>query len=66
MSAATIVVTQRERFGMTQESLESLIEHTPGAAVIYVDGSSPTRPPRATSSERPRPGRSRCSARSGS
>lgn len=41
MSKATIVVTQRERFGMTQESLEDLIEKTPGAAIVYVDGKSP-------------------------
>jgi GT2 family glycosyltransferase len=40
---ATIVVTQRERFGMTEESLESLYENTPGAKVIYVDGNSPKR-----------------------
>ena len=40
---ATIIVTQRERFGMTEESLDSLFEHTPGAPVIYVDGNSPKR-----------------------
>jgi GT2 family glycosyltransferase len=40
---ATIVVTQRERFGMTEESLESLYENTPDACVIYVDGNSPKR-----------------------
>ena len=28
---------------MTQESLESLFEHTPGAPIIYVDGKSPKR-----------------------
>ena len=39
----TVVVTQRERFGMTAESLESLIEHTPGLRLIYVDGNSPER-----------------------
>jgi GT2 family glycosyltransferase len=40
---ATIIVTQRERFGMTEESLESLYAHTPNADVIYVDGNSPPR-----------------------
>jgi GT2 family glycosyltransferase len=40
---ATVIVTQRERFGMTEESLESLLAHTPGAEVIYVDGNSPPR-----------------------
>ena len=40
---ATVVVTQRERFGMTEESLESLYAHTPGADVIVVDGNSPPR-----------------------
>ena len=40
---ATIIVTQRERFGMTEESLESLYANTPGAEVIYVDGNSPPR-----------------------
>lgn len=40
---ATIIVTQRERFGMTEESLDSLYEHTPNAKVIYVDGNSPKR-----------------------
>lgn len=39
----TIIVTQRERFGMTKESLESLYENTPGTRVIYVDGNSPRR-----------------------
>lgn len=42
MSKATIVVTQRERFGMTQESLEDLIAHTPDTPIVYVDGKSPT------------------------
>lgn len=40
---ATVIVTQRERFGMTEESLDSLYEHTLGARVIYVDGNSPRR-----------------------
>lgn len=39
----TIIVTQRERFGMTEESLESLYTHTPDPEVIYVDGNSPRR-----------------------
>ncbi|WP_375263243.1 glycosyltransferase family 2 protein [Palleronia sp.] len=38
-----VIVTQRERFGMTEESLESLLEHTPDAEIIYVDGNSPKR-----------------------
>ncbi|MEE4212391.1 MAG: glycosyltransferase family 2 protein [Parvularcula sp.] len=38
----SIVITQRERFGMTQESLEDLYAHTSGEfEVIYVDGNSP-------------------------
>jgi GT2 family glycosyltransferase len=41
---ATVVVTQRERFGMTAESLDSLYEMTdPPFEVIYVDGASPRR-----------------------
>lgn len=40
---ATVIVTQRERFGMTAESLEDLLEKTPGVNVIYVDGNSPAR-----------------------
>ncbi len=40
---ATVIVTQRERFGMTEESLESLYEHTPDVRLIYVDGKSPPR-----------------------
>ena len=40
---ATVVVTQRERFGMTEESLASLYEHTSDADVICVDGNSPRR-----------------------
>ena len=40
---ATIIITQRERFGMTEESLRSLYEHTPDPKVIYVDGNSPPR-----------------------
>jgi GT2 family glycosyltransferase len=39
----TVIVTQRERFGMTEESLNSLYEHTPNARVVYVDGKSPKR-----------------------
>lgn len=39
----TIVVTQRERFGMTAESLEDLIAKTPGAKILYIDGNSPAR-----------------------
>ncbi len=39
----TIIITQRERFGMTEESLESLYAHTTGMDVIYVDGNSPPR-----------------------
>ena len=39
----TVIVTQRERFGMTAESLESLYEHAPGVQIIYVDGNSPVR-----------------------
>jgi GT2 family glycosyltransferase len=40
---ATVIVTQRERFGMTEESLESLLEFTPGVDIVYVDGRSPRR-----------------------
>ena len=40
---ATVIVTQRERFGMTEESLESLLENTPGVPIVYVDGRSPRR-----------------------
>jgi GT2 family glycosyltransferase len=46
MTAAnvTIIVTQRERFGMTEESLEDLYAHTTGPfEVIYVDGNSPKK-----------------------
>ncbi|WOI55706.1 glycosyltransferase family 2 protein [Palleronia sp. LCG004] len=39
----TIIISQRERFGMTVESLESLYEHTSNVDVIYVDGKSPPR-----------------------
>lgn len=39
----TVIVTQRERFGMTEESLDSLYENTPGVRLIYVDGKSPGR-----------------------
>ena len=43
-SRATVIVTQRERFGMTQESLESLYAHTQQPfSVIVVDGKSPAR-----------------------
>ncbi|MCJ8328722.1 MAG: glycosyltransferase [Lentisphaeria bacterium] len=39
----TIIVTQRERFSFTQESLESIYEHTKSPfKLIYVDGNSPT------------------------
>lgn len=38
---ATVIVTQRERFGMTEESLSSLLEHTPDTPIVYVDGNSP-------------------------
>lgn len=41
MSKTTIIVTQRERFGMTQESLEDLIAKTPDVPIVYVDGKSP-------------------------
>jgi GT2 family glycosyltransferase len=38
----TVIVTQRERFGMTKESLESLYDNTEGPfEVVYVDGRSP-------------------------
>ncbi|MCH2176688.1 MAG: glycosyltransferase [Lentisphaeria bacterium] len=38
----TIVVTQRERFSYTRESLESIYEHTEiPFKLIYVDGNSP-------------------------
>jgi len=42
---ATIIVSQRERFGMTKESLDSLYANTDPAEmeVIYVDGKSPPR-----------------------
>jgi GT2 family glycosyltransferase len=40
---ATVVVTQRERFGMTAESLEDLFAKTPGVRLVYVDGNSPPR-----------------------
>ena len=39
----TVIVTQRERFGMTAESLDDLYAHTPGVRLIYVDGNSPPR-----------------------
>lgn len=43
-STATVIVTQRERFGMTEESLDSLYQHIDeGVAVIVVDGNSPPR-----------------------
>jgi GT2 family glycosyltransferase len=41
-SLATIVVTQREVFGATRESLESIVALTrPGYKLVYVDGGSP-------------------------
>jgi GT2 family glycosyltransferase len=41
---ATVIITQRERFGMTAESLESLYEFTdPPFDVVYVDGGSPEK-----------------------
>ena len=41
---ATVIVTQRERYGMTGESLESLYAHTPPEArVVVVDAGSPPR-----------------------
>ena len=41
---ATVVVTQRERFGMTAESLESLFANTDEAFdLVYVDANSPRR-----------------------
>lgn len=39
----TVIITQRERFGMTAESLDSLYENTGPVDVIYVDGNSPKR-----------------------
>lgn len=40
----TVVVTPRERFGVTQESLESLYDNTEEPfELIYVDGNSPPR-----------------------
>ena len=39
----TVIVTQRERFGMTAESLEDLFAKTPGVRLIYVDGNGPAR-----------------------
>jgi GT2 family glycosyltransferase len=43
VARATVVITQRERFGMTAESLEDLVAKTPGVRVVYVDGNSPPR-----------------------
>jgi GT2 family glycosyltransferase len=44
---ATIVVVPRDRFGVTQRSLESVLAHTePPFELVYVDGGSP-RPVRA-------------------
>ena len=41
---ATIVVTPRERFGVAEESLRSIIEHTPAPFdLIYLDGGGPAR-----------------------
>ena len=39
----TVIVTQRERFGMTAESLDSLFENTSGFRLVYVDANSPAR-----------------------
>jgi GT2 family glycosyltransferase len=39
---ATIVVVPRERFGMAQQSLQSVLAHTPASVpIVYVDGGSP-------------------------
>lgn len=39
---ATVIVTQRERFGMTEESLDSLYDHIDAnVKVVVVDGNSP-------------------------
>ena len=38
---ATVVVVPRERFSVARRSLESLIEHTLGCDMVYVDGGSP-------------------------
>ncbi|MDG6078813.1 glycosyltransferase [Erythrobacter litoralis] len=39
---ATVIVTQRERFGMTEESLDSLYDHIgENVDVVVVDGNSP-------------------------
>ncbi len=41
-STVTVIITQRERFGMTAESLDSLFAHTPPPfELVYVDGNSP-------------------------
>lgn len=40
-SEVTIVVVPRERFSFTQESLRSLLAHTAGRPLVYVDGRSP-------------------------
>ncbi|WP_420453608.1 glycosyltransferase family 2 protein [Ilumatobacter sp.] len=41
---ATVIVTQRERFGMTAESLSSLLENTDEPfELVYVDANSPRR-----------------------
>lgn len=43
-TTATVIVTQRERFGMTEESLDSLYDHIgEDVEVIVVDGNSPPR-----------------------
>ncbi len=43
-SLATIVITQRETFGSSQESLESITSLTrPGYKLVYIDGGSPRR-----------------------
>lgn len=39
----TIVVSPRERFSYTRESLESIYEHTKAPfKLVYVDGGSPS------------------------
>ena len=53
-SRATVIVTQRERFGMTEELLDSLYDNTPGVRVIYVDGNSPRRVADTSGGRRPR------------
>ncbi|MEO0981719.1 MAG: glycosyltransferase [Pseudomonadota bacterium] len=40
-SSATVVVTQRERFSTSRQSLESLLETVDPAQIVLVDGASP-------------------------